>query len=168
MPSQSGDLTIIYKMLRVQNHQKQERMDIGKGVPSVQDLREGVSVIRRTQEGMVKFTRIGNVLYKNVLERVLYKKEPEISLFADDGYIKFGNGLIMQWGQETSSSSTETVTFPISFPNSCLNVVATAYESGSATGDDGAVTVSVLPTIKGVTFGSKTNWDTFFWQAIGY
>ena len=168
MPFQSGDLTNIYKKLRVQNHQKQERMNIGKSVPSVQDLREGVSVIRRTQEGMVKFTRIGNVLYKNVLERVLYKKEPEISLFADDGYIKFSNGLIMQWGQETSSATTEVVVFPIPFSNSCLNVVATAYESGSASGNDGAVTVSVLPTTTGVTFGSDTGWGTIFWQAIGY
>ena len=168
MPLQSEDLTNVYKKLRVQNHQKQERMNIGKSVPSVQDLMEGVSVIRSTQEGMVEFTRIGNVLYKNVLERVSAKKEPEILLFADDGYIKFSNGLIMQWGQEDTSATTETVVFPIPFPNSCLNVVATAYESGSSTGNDGAVTVSVLPTIKGVTFGSDTGWGTIFWQAIGH
>ena len=92
----------------------------------------------------------------------------DVSRFADDGYIKFDNGLIMQWGQETSSATTEVVVFPIPFSNSCLNVVATAYESGSASGNDGAVTVSVLPTTTGVTFGSDTGWGTIFWQAIGY
>ena len=153
---------------RRQSHHKQERVDISNGVPSVQDLREGVSSIRSTREGMVEYIKIGNVVYKNVLERVSAKEDSDISLFKEDGYVKFGNGLILQWGQETSAATTEVVTFPISFPIACLKIVATPYESGSASADDGAVAVSVLPTTTGVTFNSTADWGTIFWQAIGY
>ncbi len=147
-------------------HIKQERQYVGNGVPLVTELEDGVPVLRSTSEGVVQYIRYNGVLYKNVMKNAL--DSLDVSRFADDGYIKFDNGLIMQWGQETSSATTEVVVFPIPFSNSCLNVVATAYESGSASGNDGAVTVSVLPTTTGVTFGSDTGWGTIFWQAIGY
>ena len=147
-------------------HIKQERQYVGNGGPLVTELEEGVPVLRSTSEGVVQYIRYNGVLYKNVMKNAL--DSLDVSRFADDGYIKFDNGLIMQWGQETSSATTEVVVFPIPFSNSCLNVVATAYESGSASGNDGAVTVSVLPTTTGVTFGSDTGWGTIFWQAIGY
>jgi hypothetical protein len=41
------------------------------------------------------------------------------SSFASNGYQKLPSGLIIQWG--TQSTSTSTVTFPISFPNVCLH-----------------------------------------------
>ena len=147
-------------------HIKQERQYVGNGVPLVNELEDGVPVLRSTSEGVVQYIRYNGVLYKNVMKNAL--DSLDVSRFADDGYIKFGNGLIMQWGQETSSATTEVVVFPIPFSHECLNVVATAYESGSASGNDGAVTVSVLPTTTGVTFGSDTGWGTIFWQAIGY
>ena len=147
-------------------HIKQKRQYVGNGVPLVTELEDGVPVLRSTSEGVVQYIRYNGVLYKNVMKNAL--DSLDVSRFADDGYIKFDNGLIMQWGQETSSATTEVVVFPIPFSNSCLNVVATAYESGSASGNDGAVTVSVLPTTTGVTFGSDTGWGTIFWQAIGY
>jgi hypothetical protein len=168
MPYQSQDINRIDQRLRRQEHQKQGRTSIGAGVPSLKDMREGVPVIRSTQEGMVEFIRVGNALYKNRLERVLEKGSTDILYFADDGYVKFGNGLILQWGQETSADTTEAVTFPVAFPIACLNVVATPYESGSASADDGAVAVSVLPTTTGVTFNSTADWGTIFWQAIGH
>ena len=147
-------------------HIKQERQYVGNGVPLVTELEDGVPVLRSTSEGVVQYIRYNGVLYKNVMKNAL--DSLDVSRFADDGYIKFDNGLIMQWGQETSSATTEVVVFPIPFSNSCLNVVATAYESGSASGNDGAVTVSVLPTTTGVTFNSTADWGTIFWQAIGY
>ena len=147
-------------------HIKQERQYVGNGVPLVNELEDGVPVLRSTSEGVVQYIRYNGILYKNVMKSAL---DPlDVISFADDGYVKFSNGLIMQWGQETSSATTEVVAFPIPFPNACLNVIATAYESGSSSGNDGAVTVSVLPTTTGVTFGSDTGWGTIFWQAIGY
>ena len=47
--------------------------------------------------------------------------------FATNGYQKLSNGLIIQWGR-SSASGGRTISFPIAFPNACLNVVASAYE----------------------------------------
>ena len=59
-----------------------------------------------------------------------------------DGYVKFGNGLMFQWGicainkdteieikdiydgQQTVVGAINSVKFPISFPSKCLNVIA--------------------------------------------
>ena len=47
----------------------------------------------------------------------------ESSLDAD-GYAKFGNGFIMQWGSITNAADHEfDITFPINFPNECFSVV---------------------------------------------
>ena len=44
-------------------------------------------------------------------------------------YIKFPNGLIVQFGQGTASSVGGTVTFPTTFPTQCFAVVATQVGS---------------------------------------
>ena len=50
------------------------------------------------------------------------------SNLSENGYVKFNNGLIIQWG--VSSKSVDTighVTFPIKFPNKCLVVSGNTY-----------------------------------------
>jgi len=50
---------------------------------------------------------------------------------ATAGYIRFPNGIILQWGTSPSGSSgSVSVTFPIAFPNVCLGAV-TSKASGS-------------------------------------
>lgn len=44
-----------------------------------------------------------------------------------NGYYKFPNGFIVQWGAITEGG----VTFPIAFPHACLSVAATAQDSGN-------------------------------------
>ena len=44
-------------------------------------------------------------------------------------YIKLPNGLIVQFGQGTASNAGTAVTFPTSFPNLCVSVVATDISS---------------------------------------
>jgi hypothetical protein len=46
-----------------------------------------------------------------------------------NGYIKFPNGLIIQWGTTGSISLGFTVVFPITFPNYCLNVIGCTTEN---------------------------------------
>ena len=147
-------------------HIKQERQYVGNGVPLVTELEDGVPVLRSTSEGVVQYIRYNGVLYKNVMKNAL--DSLDVSRFADDGYIKFGNGLIMQWGQETSSSATETVTFPIPFPNACLNITCTDYDSADTGGLGGVTGIKTLPTTTTAIFSCYTTGDTFFWQAIGY
>jgi len=53
------------------------------------------------------------------------------SSIATFGYIRFPNGIILQWGMSQSGSSDSvSVTFPIAFPHICLGVV-TSKVSGS-------------------------------------
>lgn len=51
-----------------------------------------------------------------------------LSLKSENGYQKLPDGLIIQWGLSTGASS-RTVTFPIAFPNECLNVSGNVYAS---------------------------------------
>lgn len=51
-------------------HTKQGRMSKGLGVPTLNELIEGVPVLRATEEGVVEYVRFNNELYKKVLERV--------------------------------------------------------------------------------------------------
>ena len=54
---------------RIALHKKQERLQVKSGVPMVNDLSEGVPVLRSTAEGVVEYVRHNGVLYKKVLER---------------------------------------------------------------------------------------------------
>ena len=57
------------RLARKMQHTKQERMHISEGVPSVSELRDGVSVIRSTSDGLVEYVRHKNALYRKVLDR---------------------------------------------------------------------------------------------------
>ena len=85
---------------------------------------------------------------------------------AETGYIKFGNGLIVQWGQATTSTpgGDVTATFPIAFPNSCFQVVRAEKFTGQTWDYTGAIRSW---TKTGVT---ASNWRIGTWHyiAIGY
>ena len=61
-----------------------------------------------------------------------------------NGYVKFNNGLIFQWGvdlKDTSGAWEHSVTFPVAFPSICFSVVASCYVNDGGTepkfwGDD--------------------------------
>jgi hypothetical protein len=57
------------RLARKMQHTKQERTQISQGVPSVSELRDGVSVIRSTPDGLVEYVRHKNALYRKVLDR---------------------------------------------------------------------------------------------------
>ena len=54
---------------RIALHKKQERLQIKKGAPFRSELKEGVPVLRSTNEGLVEYVLHKDVLYKKVLER---------------------------------------------------------------------------------------------------
>lgn len=97
---------------------------------------------------------------------------PIEQLNSDSGYIKLPAEegkpqLIIQWGGAAITTQTQTVLFPIAFPNAALRVVASVR--AQATYADAVI--STLPSDKtGVVFGSaaapsRLNAD---WVAIGY
>ena len=104
------------------------------------------------------------------LSAAVSDKDTDVSAtkLTDDGYLILPNGFILQWGQETAATGSETVTFPIPFPNECLNVTCTDYASGDTDGITSATGIKTLPTKTTVIFTCYSTVDTFFWQAIGY
>lgn len=92
-----------------------------------------------------------------------------------NGYTFLPGGIILQWGQSTSSSATQTIMFAtnnIAFPNNCFNVQITLTSSGSAVTSGSNV---VYPG-SGATAFNKTQFvfkyagasiNGFFWVAIG-
>lgn len=80
-----------------------------------------------------------------------------------DDYIKFSNGLIVQWG--TSTSSSRTITFKTSFTQSPAINITPISASGynfAASVDNVSTTGFTIHTYGGVSSSS------FFWIAIGY
>lgn len=75
--------------------------------------------------------------------------------YAANGYQKFPGGLIIQWGE----SSSTTVTFPITFPTACRSVCVT----------DSDVTPNVISVTAVTTSGYTQGGDNSgFFIAIGY
>lgn len=98
--------------------------------------------------------------------------------FSTDGYLKLPSwlgGFIIQWGYNSDTTNTDkTINFPIPFPNSCLNILAT----GDATSNLGRVeiiTLGILSTSQFKWYGAGASpGDTIaepskgWWLAIGY
>jgi hypothetical protein len=93
-------------------------------------------------------------------------------LTATDGYLKLPNGLILQWG--TKSGGEQWVTFPATFPATCIAVVATMGAGHAATtllsisvGNKSAAGFSAYPryTSSGA-IGSESS--AFHYVAIGW
>ncbi|WP_094605336.1 hypothetical protein SPSIL_002610 [Sporomusa silvacetica DSM 10669] len=91
-----------------------------------------------------------------------------------NGYQKFANGLILQWGKRIPGDATPAygrhyqITFPIAFPNE--------FFSGSATvGDSGRNRMSVMynATTTGMVIGANDEGEggqnnNIYWTAMGY
>ena len=99
------------RIARKLNHTKQERLQISNGVPSVNELRAGVPVVRSTPEGVVEYTRHNNALYKKVLDQDV--KTPKITDTSIDAIKKqfIINKFIVERGPELTIDGGEiTVT----------------------------------------------------------
>ena len=95
------------------------------------------------------------------------------SVKATSGYQILPSGLIVQWGVSASigGATTNIVTFPISFPNACLNVQATAQQD-NASADTWAVVISFTQTTvtvgRGLPGGGGNFTGPIYFMAFGY
>ena len=86
-----------------------------------------------------------------------------------NGYVKFPNGIILQWGflDTNGSSSGQTITYPITFPNAMI--ISSASDQGSAMNTGSLVNLS---TSQGTLYGGSSagtyTATTLGWIAIGY
>ena len=113
-----------------------------------------------------------NYKWKDIYLNGMYRSTP-------NGYSKLPNGLIIQWGTwvrtatETNNSVTYTITFPTSFPNTCLQIVpyASAFAiSGNWAPQNCASVMSDYSTTDfKFKFSTVTNIrNELKWIAIGY
>lgn len=85
-----------------------------------------------------------------------------------NGYSYLPNGLLVQWGKRTAGPvATGNVSFPVSFPNAKVAVVATDFALTSAS--TVAVGVADDANLSQFTFYTNaTEGGNFGWIAIGY
>ena len=151
-------------------HTKQNKGKTGVGLPSdregangdiwVRQINGKTALCAKYNNTWRKFTEDTNTISDGIIG---------ISL-SENGHAKFGGGLLIQWGQETSTATTEVVTFPIPFPNACLNVVCTDYDDADVSGIGGVTGLNTLPSESktSISFSCYNAVNSFFWQAIGY
>lgn len=94
-----------------------------------------------------------------------------------NGYTKFPNGLIIQWGlvETITADKRKGVVFPIAFPNACLNAGAT-YISPDPYKDAGGTVYVAKITEAGLEVEYQAyaqGWQNHptinaYWFAIGY
>ncbi|MGB3222518.1 MAG: phage tail protein [Desulforhopalus sp.] len=88
-----------------------------------------------------------------------------------NGYQTFPGGLILQWGKVNvaSANTTQTFSFPLSFPGACLVLVGS---SNLITGVDGAESFGAFSAISSSEFSVRNYYNhsdmIFGWIAIGF
>ncbi len=85
-----------------------------------------------------------------------------------NGYCKFPNGVIIQWGNVQFASSTASITFPLAFPTGCAGVYPVIM-GADETGDVKPLVVDAVSTT-GATFrvNSSTLKPFGIWFAVGF
>ena len=86
----------------------------------------------------------------------------------ENGYAKFANGLILQWGfvSNTKAAKNYDITFPVSFASACFGVHNTYFKSSGEAGKSGDNWDTVAKITK---YGCQLSADNqnVFWTAIG-
>lgn len=118
-----------------------------------------------------------NAVQNKVIYEQLVKKAEIVGYQAgQDGYIKFDNGLLMQWGYKTASSTgTNTIYTPIAFYNATYCPIITYREPGQGMNIVIGLVTLVLNssfTIRsryavGDSNGTGAGVNDFYWVAVG-
>lgn len=87
----------------------------------------------------------------------------------ENGYVKFANGLILQWGfvTNTRSAAHYDITFPITFASKCFGVHSTFFRPSGDSDGSGDVQFDTVAhiTTKGCQLCADN--QSIFWTAIG-
>ena len=114
-------------------------------VKNMSDSKHSISVNYDEKTNSIKYYVDGEEL-KTITEHSFEK---------DNGYARFDNGFVLQWGK----TKTKTITFNKPFPNDCFNIISNpsviAVPSFIYSFDKNQATVE--------TFGHET-----YWTALGY
>ena len=161
-----------------------EKYGVGgyRTVDSVSDM-NAIPAARR-KEGMLVYVK-GDKIYKLNSSNTFVNAGLGVgevidwnsgSNFSQNGYQKFSNGLMLQWGRVGGSSTTSySVTMPTSFYNTEYKIFATIYKPRSDSAIYSASPITTNKTVSrfylnrnyasgGTTGLSQESWD---WFAIG-
>lgn len=150
------------------------------GTPSLADVATSGSYNDLSNKPVID-TALSSTSTNAVQNKVIYEqlvKKAEIVGYqaGQNGYIKFDNGLLMQWGYKTASSTgTNTTYTPIAFYNATYVPVITYYEPGNGmnivTGliinkQTSYFTIRSRYTV-GDSNGTGAGTNDFYWVAVG-
>ena len=159
--------------LRQLQRLKGTRTITGTGVPSRNDGREGDFVLRKTQNGVKLYAKFSGKWYgfspDSDREDENIVSTDDANKLKDTGSMTLTNGVIIQWGKEACAGlDYKLVTYPIEFPNKCVNVQLTATDADT-TGTPEAIGVHASFHISPTNFTANVNssWVDFYWLAIG-
>lgn len=92
------------------------------------------------------------------------------SSIAQNGYQKLPSGVIIQWGSAVTSAGSVSITFPITFPTACRQVIPSiAYNAGasSTTIDTGGLSQTAVTLYTKLSTTGAANAANVNWIAIG-
>ena len=88
------------------------------------------------------------------------------ALLEQNGYVKFSNGLILQWG--VVNSYGVTVTFPLTYSKLyCLNAYMTASSTSTIDLYSRNVTLKTFDIVGAVPDDAFRSFDMAFWLSLG-
>ena len=105
------------------------------------------------------------MLFRSVSQSRYIEKKATLEA---DGYVKFANGLTIQWGSTIIHNRETQITFPIAFSTECFCGMVTAQKStGNLSGSQCNPAVRIANTTGMVAImydNTNTGW---YWLAIG-
>lgn len=139
--------------------------------PYATEIKAGIVKLKNSITGNLSDTAVSEKAVSDVFSAGFLSSKQE------NGYTKLPNGIILQWGRvkDIAYDGRKDLTFPISFPNACLNASA-AYIADTSFVQAGGVMYVANITKTGMTIEYQTvdsDASNFpkrdaFWFAIGY
>ena len=83
-----------------------------------------------------------------------------------NGYQKLPSGMIIQWGKTSGGNGVYTYSFPIAFPNACVNILS--QTANAIANDDDSTTNGTEPISNSQFNITLDKGRACFWIAIGY
>ena len=139
--------------------------------PYATEIKAGIVKLKNSITGNLSDTAVSEKAVSDVFSAGFLSSKQE------NGYTKLPNGIILQWGRvkDIAYDGRKDLTFPISFPNACLNASAAYIADTSFVQASGVMYVANI-TKTGMTIEYQTvdsDASNFpkrdaFWFAIGY
>lgn len=162
-----------HSAVRRLQHVKGVPNKIGNGAPSPSEGKDGDTQVRMTQTGVAIYAKLQGKWSKFSSDSEPTAAGPEI--IASDGYMTFSNGLIMQWGiagdpdVDGYFGTTHAMTWTKPFPNNVFSVNATwVIKPDDVDGANQAPGINWSSLdLTGATWSTPTDYNAFYWIALG-